>query len=226
MNRGLFNAQINTCWKIVSSLELSHDRIWYPMYRQYYPANFRGLTYLESWEKCLVNNLYNFQLTDHSLIQFRVDSFNPLKVGYSYYECPYQSLSYTEFVESELGFNIDVVRDSFMKEYSDYLNSCNLKDSVTPVRYDYDTNNYREGVHPASHIHFGYLSNIRIGTRKVLVKPLSFLLLVIRQIYPNHWTNLLENSSASIWCRNIRMNLDDVHTDYWNPKDLLELFLQ
>lgn len=226
MNRGLFRTQLNTCWEIISSLELNHERVWYPMYGRYYPANFKGLTYLEVWDKCLADHLYDFQLADNSLIQFRVDSFNPLKVGYSYYECPYQCLSYTEFVESELGFDINVVRDGFMKEYSDYLSGCTLKNSVTPVRYDYDPDSYREGIHPTSHVHFGYGSNVRIGTRKVLVKPLSFLLLVIRQIYPYHWAVLLEYSRASIWCRNIRANLDDVHTDYWNPKDLLELFLQ
>ena len=167
MNRGLFGAQLNNCWEIISYLELDYERVWYPTYEQYNPTNFKGLTYLEVWKKCLADHIYNFQLADNSLIQFRVDSFNPLKVGYSYYECPYLCLSYAEFVESELGFDIKGVRDGFMKE-----------------------------------------------------------LLVIRQIYPYHWVVLVEHRKATIWCRNIRTNLNDVHTDYWNPKDLLELFLQ
>lgn len=226
MNRGLFSTQRNICWDIIRSLELDRERIWYPMYEKYKPSNFRSITYLKVWETCLTNQIYDFQLIDNSLIQFRVDSFNPPKVGYSYYECPYQCLSYKEFIETEMGFDIMIVGDGLMEEYGDYLSGCTLKDTVTPIRYDYDPDRYEEGKHPASHVHFGHQSNIRVGTRKLLVKPLSFLLFTIRQMYPNHWAILLQDNQAPIWCRNVRTNLANVHTDYWKPKDLFELVLQ
>lgn len=224
MNRGLFGAQVNICWDIINSLELEYDRVWIPLYKNYGSSDFIGLTYLESWEKCLRNQLYDFQLTDNSLIQFRVDSFSPLKVSYSYYECPYQCLTYAEFVASEMNLDINIVRDGLSKEYGDYLNECEIKDTVTPFRYDFDPDSYGEGRHPASHIHFGHGSNIRISTRKVL-KPLSFLLLVIRQVYPVYWMVLLEDSNFPVWCSNIRVNLTDVHSAYWNPKDQFEVTL-
>ncbi len=224
MNRGLFEAQLNNCWEIIRLLNLDKERIWRPEYSKRTASVFRQLTYTELWNTCLREQLYDFQLVDNSLLQFRIDSFHPIKVGYAYYECPYKCSSYIEFV-SESGFRPKVVGDSFTKEYEDYVASCEKKDSITPLRYDYDISTYEEGRHPVSHVHFGFASNVRIGTQKILVKPLSFLLFLIRQYYPNDWVELLKHRRSRTWCRNVRDCLDDVDIIYRNDKDLLEMML-
>lgn len=225
MNKGLFAAQLDDGWDIIRLLNLDSERVWKPAYSGAQAATFRGLNYAQVWEKCLREQLYDFQLRDNSLFQFRVQSFSPAKVGYAYYECPYQCMSYEEFVTIEMGGDLADVGEALMKEYSDYIVGRSTKDTVTPLRYDYAPDDYQEARHPASHIHFGHDSNIRIGTRRILIKPLAFLLFVIRQCYPDKWLELLAERDAETWCRNVREGLDEVHADYWKAKDQLEMSL-
>jgi hypothetical protein len=225
MNKGEFETQLNIAWDIIRQLNLQFDRIWSPSYSGAQASSFRGLNYSQVWKKCLSEQLYDFQLVDNSFFQFRVESFGPVKVGYAYYECPYRCMSYSEFILQELGGDPADVGDAFMTDYSNYIVSSFPKDTVTPLRYDYAPDDYTEGRHPASHIHFGHCNNIRVGTRHILLRPLAFLLFVIRQYYPDKWIELLRDDKAWIWCRDIRDNLDEVHANYWKELDKLEMSL-
>lgn len=218
MNEGLFKTQVNECWKILRKLELEKERVFHPIYPQKPASIFRNLSYIEIWETCIAHQYYDFQLTDNSLIQFRKNS-------YVYYECPYNSLSYPEFLHEHLETTLYEVGDEFKYEYEDYLSGCEKKESVTPIRYDYDPDRYEQGRHPASHIHFGHNNHIRLATTKIL-KPLSFFLLIIRQCYPELWiTKLLKLPETKIWCKNIREQLDNVNEKFWNPFDEWEMKL-
>lgn len=106
------------------------------------------------------------------------------------------------------------------------MQTCSQKESVTPIRYDYRPQHYEEGRHPASHVHFGHMNNIRLATERVLERPLSFFLLVIRQYYPDDWVNLLQHAEAGNWCKNVRDDLGNVSTEYWRPLDQLEMILR
>jgi hypothetical protein len=98
------------------------------------------------------------------------------------------------------------------------------KISVTPLRYDYHPDLYTQGRHPASHVHFGHGSNIRIGTDRAL-KPLSFSLLVLRQYYPDTWARLIRAAETEQLCRNVRTTLDPVPGHYWGAFDKWEMLL-
>lgn len=224
MNQGLFAAQVNTGWDILRTLKLDSDRVWYPSYPENPATRFRSLSYVDVWKNCFSNQFYDFLLSDRSFIQFRADSFRPLKVSYAYYECPFQGLSYAEFIEKELELSLDDVGDFFHEEYEDYLLSCGPKETVTPIRYDYDPERYMEGLHPASHIHFGHGSNIRVGTKRIL-RPLSFLLFVIRQCYSQSWKTCLALNDASTWCKNVRDALDEIDARFLNTADYSEMIL-
>ena len=104
------------------------------------------------------------------------------------------------------------------------VNSMDSKAVVTPLRYDYKATDYKEGIHPASHVHFGFSNDIRVGTRKVM-NPVSFVLFVIRQRYPDHWVKYLGIKSSPIICRNVRQNITDVDALYWKQNDSHELVL-
>ncbi len=223
MNGGIFHSQINTGGDILKKLGLGAEFIPIPNSSRKPASFFRKLTYVETWRECYQNQYYNFLLTDSSLILFSVDNFPPLTVRYVYYECPYQAVSYFEFLVDN-GFDPREVGEEFKEDYEIYLGNVNIKETFTPIRYDFSPAQYQEGIHPASHIHIGHNNQIRIGTRKVL-RPLSFLLLIIRQCYPDHWRRLLLLESADLWCRNIREHLDDIEGQFWNNGDSNEMYL-
>lgn len=224
MNEGLFKAQLNEGWLLLCSLGLDGYRNHFPRYPDNPGALFRRMTYHHTWEMCFAKMFYDFQLFDNSLIQFRIVNGATPSYNYSYYECPYSSMTYNEFLGT-LDASYDESGDEFRQDYEAYLSSCDLKDAVTPIRYDYNPGQYVEGRHPASHLHLGFFSNIRLSTKKIL-KPLSFLLLIIRQCYPEVWSRIHERTNADILCRNIRISLEDVSNDYCNPLDLNEMILQ
>jgi len=132
-------------------------------------------------------------------------------------------MSYLDFLASN-ALNYYEVGDSFRVEYEEYLSTCKIKETFTPIRYDFAPSLYTEGRHPASHIHFGHQNEIRVGTKHIL-RPLSFLLLIIRQHYPNAWQRLIQHEEAVSWCRNVREHLDVIHDVYWNVMDEWEMIL-
>jgi hypothetical protein len=205
-------------------LELEMDRIINPDYTNLTASALRGLAYLMVWQKCIRDGMYNFHLDNGAFFQFCAESFDPFEARYSYYECPYSCISYRSYVREYLGLKPKVAGDLFMQEYSDYVLTCPQKESVTPIRYDYKPADYVEGRHPASHVHFGHLNDVRVATKRVLA-PLSFFLLIIRQHYPDSWDTLLTHQKACYWCRNVRDNLESVGAEYCKPRDKLEMAL-
>lgn len=223
MNRGSFRSQLDASWRILRTIKLDEHRNYHPNYPTN-PANqFKNLSYIDIWKECIKNQYYDMQLNNNSFIQFIASSFNPLILSYSFYECPYECLSFEDFtsqhfpdlMEQEVGLR---------QIYEDYLTDCDLRESITPLRYDFYPEHYQEGLHPASHIHFGHSNNIRIATKKIL-KPVSFLLMIIRQYYPPYWIRLLDNTNASGWCNYIRQRLNEIDLQYWNNNDKREMHL-
>jgi len=176
MNRGIFQTQLNTAWRLLKDLDVVADRAW-PHYPENAASLFRGLSYLKMWEICFQDEMAE---------------------------------EYDEF--------------KFKRDYENYLANPDIKENVTPLRYDYYPEHYVEGRHPASHFHFGNKNNVRVGTKKVLM-PLSFVLFVIRQCYPEAWQKLSGMSDAEILCRNVRDSLEDVDKEFWNKLDQWELIL-
>ncbi len=224
MKEGIFRTQINTAWDILKRLELDEERVVLPNYPRRAASMFRHLSYLETWKLCFQEQYYDFQLSDSSLLQFTVDSYSPLALRYVYYECPYQSLTYADFLE-EQGTSRHEVGDELVPDYEDYLSTCDMKETVTPIRYDYSPEQYMAGIHPASHIHFGHRNSVRVATKNIL-RPLSFLCLIIRQCYPDAWRQLLTIQEAESWCKNVRENLERVNEQFWNSLDKWEMILQ
>ncbi len=227
MPSGHFGAHLNSSGELLSDIKLQKERIWYPNYNSFNASVFRNLSYLDTWKTCIVGQLYDFQLIDNSLLQFRFDNTNPLDISFAYYECPFNCLTIDEFLVDQFGADaaIDLDEGDFVEEYEQYLDTCKLKETVTPIRYDYDPNSYFEGLHPAAHFHFGHGSEIRLGATKVYDNPLSFVLMIIRQHYPNKWKDLLANPKMDTWCRNVRSVPSDVPAVYIKPKDKYELYL-
>jgi hypothetical protein len=209
MNKGLFATQINTVWDILRALELAEYRNYYPNYSAITISKVKNLSYLDAWRLFYINKAFNFQLGACCLLQFRMLKKNKkLYLNYVYYECPYDIISYKEFIENEIRADYNQVKDIFINEYEDYVQSCDIKETVTPIRYDLNIDNFEEGVHPVSHVHIGHENDLRLGAVKIW-KPLSFALFIIRQCHKEAWRELINMSKANIWSRNIRQNLDN-----------------
>ena len=225
MNRGLFAAQVNKAEKILKELELHGERIYSPLYNQYEASFFRGKNYLEIWRSCFDKQLYDLKLSDDSLVQFRANSFAPLDISYLYLECPLRNfVPFERFIELQVVPEEEKDLFALQREYDYYIATLEREDAVTPIRYDYNPELYEEGRHPASHVHFGHSSEIRLGAKKVL-RPLSFLFFVIRQCYPDIWVQFIQKDSADHLCRNVREHLDDVAEKCWNKLDNWEMVL-
>ncbi len=220
MNQGLFSAHINHIERILKSLDLFKERNKKPSYSSYGASSFRNRRYVDIWEFCYEKQIYDFLLQDDSLLQFRANSFRPsLDVNYVYYECPYiPKESFEKFFEQakiERGEDLDKY-ELLVEEYE--LRPLEKRETVTPLRYDYSPELYSRGRHPASHIHFGYENNIRVGTRKIL-RPLSFTLFIIRQCYPDQWDKLKNQEGTGLLCKNISVDLEDVPEEYFRELD-------
>jgi hypothetical protein len=102
------------------------------------------------------------------------------------------------------------------------MNAC-VSESPVMIRYDYAPDDYNEGLHPASHLHIGFESEIRIGCKCIML-PQTFILKIVRQCYPNEWYALLNVENLFNAYKNIletHINeLDKIDAFYFNLKIL------
>jgi hypothetical protein len=231
---GRFQAQLNTVDVILGRVGLLEERTLSPN-KGLGVSFFKGKSYRQIYEDCVREFAFDFRLIDQSLLFFLKDGRNLHDGGlsFSYYECPVQVMPYKEFVGAQIGvspfdqdFEETVAQfgDDSRAEYEQYVSTTDSKNLVTPIRYDCKASDYKEGRHPASHVHFGFGNEIRVGTRRVM-NPISFILMILRQCYPDQWQPLCRTQYASAWCRNVRENIDQVDGTYWNNADELELVL-
>lgn len=222
---GKFRSELNSIEAFLNSNELLDERNHLPndeldvsLYRKY--------TYKENWENLVKDNVYDFYLTDNSIFVFKLNPSSK-KISFSYYECPYNCMTYKEFL------NDNGVKDEYDKSfkdlYEDYLLSdCDLKENPVTFRYDLDFDSYYSGLHPVSHLHVGFKNNIRIGIDKIF-NAFSFFSFVLRQHYPARWKFLIDNKVPG----NLYLNgylkekgkLIVIDKKYWNNLDESEMFL-
>ncbi|MHC4119386.1 MAG: DUF2290 domain-containing protein [Planctomycetota bacterium] len=225
MNKGLFEAHINTAWEILNALGLAEYRNYWPDYSTITMSEVRNLSYAEGWKLCYRKRVFHFQLQGCCLLQFNMKSNGQnLCLNYVYYECPYDIVSYKDFVENELRADYAHGGDLYAKEYGDYVQSCGVKESVTPIRYDLDLDSYEEGIHPASHVHIGHDNELRLGAERIW-RPLSFVLFIIRQYHPEKWKKLVNMNKACLWGRNVRDKLDKAQLVFDSDLDKMQVIL-
>jgi hypothetical protein len=178
------------------------------------------MRYKDYWEFCFRNSAYNFQLKDNCLIQF---SFKGTNVSYSYLGCPYNCLSYEDFVIDQ-EFDYDEVGDGLNDEYMLYISQCDVVESPNMIRYDLDSSSYIEGRHPAAHLHVGLNNHIRICIIKKL-DLVAFVFFVLRQNYPDIWHNFIRDATNHPIVSKHKVGLTVVERKYFNQMDEWEFYL-
>lgn len=216
-----FYTSCDDCNRLVKDAHLFASGVVKPVYPPDMPAIMRKLDYKAAWRKCIDEGWYNIQLVDQSLIQFKRTEKS---MSYSYLQCPFFIKSFEEYAFERMGEDWAECEDDLREEYDFFAASESAERSVTPVRYDYEPDLYRNGFHPAGHFHFGLGNETRVGAKKLLL-PTSFILFIIRQFYPSKWDSILAHNNKIVICRDVRDNLVDVSAHFCHSFDLDEMYL-
>lgn len=186
------------------------------------PAIVRDLRekpYIDQWRTALENDWYHVRLEDHSLLMF---SESDHSASFSFLQCPLDVPTFRSYLDS-IGLKYtERNRINHRDNYEMVWITSSPREHLTPIRFDYDENGYRCGTHPVSHIHIGLGNQIRIGVNRRMT-AVSFVLFVMRQLYPECWERILNHREAARLPKIIRTDCQDLKTDHWRDGDTIEL---
>lgn len=178
----------------------------------------RELDYLDRWRTVLERGWFHVKTTDQSLFLFQ----EGLCSSYSFLHCPLEIIPFVDYLNLVLRVeNTPENRRSYREEYEFLFETSSEKRHVTPIRFDYDENGYNSGVHPVAHVHVGLDNQIRIFSNKM--NPTSFVLFVMRHMYPRSWERLIGRTNADQYLRAIRHTNTKLAPRFVTSDDLLEL---
>lgn len=223
-----FRAKVKQAGEVLSAVGLlAHANPWPPVYAGM-AKDVRKQPYRKEWEHYESKSLFDFKLTDGSLFQFKDAPEAHTERSFCFYESPLAVDDFETFVVTTYDVTINELGELIEgaeEDYEAYLSSADLKRAIAAIRYDHSPPLYREGCHPASHVHVGHGNEVRIGTRRVM-NPVSFTLFVVRQVYPNHWTRLLDLDIAAEHVKHVRQSLDAIDSTFQGTRDMWELYLE
>ena len=218
IGEGKFQANLATGFSLLDRVKLAAYRNYRPMVNQATTELLRASgSYVELYSRYLTLQAHDYLLDDGSFFFFRRNLADRTLLSYGYFESPYNGSSYTQFT-TEFG-----EPEGSWEEYEEYCAQRSSKPHVLPLRYDWSPCLYREGAHPASHLHMGHESELRLAVDAMLT-PLQFVLLILRHFYVKVW----ETSACQLpdVVRAVGAISDsDVVPDYRKGRDLLELRL-
>lgn len=219
LNLGRFYAQLNTLSGILRSINLLEEYNMYPEQINLSLSEVRKCNYHDLWKIYFTNNYYHFRLIDNSLICFNPDNFS-----FSFIDNPFVCISFNDFI---IEHDLMDEEDQYIlyPDYEQYLSECSFKEFPLSIRYDYAENSYNEGLHPVSHLHIGEGNNSRIGLIHKL-DPESFVYLIIRQVYPEYWNEILNKGGHLKKIKTNKNNLVVINNNYYNSRDQLEMYLK
>lgn len=221
---GSFRTQLQSCNRLLRDLNLV-------AYFNQYPASGpkvveklrKAETYEELYRQYLALNAANMILNDGAILFFLRTPNQRTKLSYGYLECPYLVPTYAEFQAEFLG----VSRPDSLEDWEDYevvRSQSPRRSHVTPLRFDWSPTLYREGAHPAAHLHVGHQTDVRLAV-DVIMEPIHFILMVLRQYYLSAWE---DHGSSRDEVRSAAGKLSgcEVESTYVKGRDLLELRLR
>ena len=172
------------------------------------------MSYTEKYKFYYKNKNFSFILKDLSIIGFEDGD-----TGFFYFQSPYSNSVnlYNEYCKNQCFYQIsDLLTDELEEREHPFY-----------ARYDYSEGQYAEGSHPVAHMHLGVDTEIRIASERKL-KPMSFVLFILRQFYPNEWIVFLTlaslRSHRETALKSVRQNLVKVDSSYRKTGDFFEMY--
>lgn len=184
-------------------------------------GTLRELAYVDQWKTSIDNRWFHVLLEDSSFFQFNDHTSRP---SFTFFHCPLNIVSIREFLDIKglrcCTRNINEYRE----EYDFYTSTAGLREHVIPIRFDYDPNGYKPGVHPLAHLHLGLENEIRICVSHKL-SVVSFVFFVMRQMYPGNWEYLCSQIPLPHLKNKARSGISAHPNCFWSDIDKLELYL-
>lgn len=200
------------------------------------PVRFGGITtkspeisdkydYVAIYNQAIEIFDYVFLLFDESILQFdySTDMRRNLFIRYAYYQCPYEYLSYEQYL-SNIGFLYEEAGEAFQTDYEQALSEASLEAHYMHIRYDYSVDEYTLAVHPASHVHIGHLGSIRIPIQ-MIITPYMFVLFVLKQCYYSEWKHLIKDRKFRNALQTSKTSCSLLDSTVFGDLDKKELYL-
>lgn len=175
----------------------------------------KKMQYVEKYILYYKKKYYSFLLNDLSIVGFETASS-----GFFYFQVPFSNmeeyLQLYDLNKTEYIHDLDFMLDDLLPMQHPFYS-----------RYDYAEEQYTEGRHPVAHIHLGVNTSMRVACQCKL-QPMSFVLFVLRQFYPEKWEQMfnateIKSQRANI-LKSVRENLSKVSSDFMKEKDLYEMY--
>lgn len=183
--------------------------------------------YEEIYNVALKNMDFDYILEDDSFFQFSCDTgAEGLEKGYiryAYFECPRKIVTYQEFLAQNELF-IDEDDGAFIDYYEQEKSESALKNTVTPIRYDYDYGLFKPIHHPISHLHIGHNNQVRIPLNKIIT-PAKFVIFVLRNVYPKQWKEAFEREQFKSLCLSAKNSCSDLEIDFFHEEEKKMLYM-
>ncbi len=180
----------------------------------------RALPYAQMWTLANSKRWFHIQLEDLSIFQFQIRP----SPSFHFMECPLEIPTYADFLSTQGVDYRERNNPIYLDQYQEVIDTASLKLHITPMRYDYDSNAYRAGVHPAAHLHIGLNNQIRLRLSREM-NARAFLLFVIRHRYPEAWYKLINSTLRDRLEKYVRSGLLMLSDRYKKAEDSYELSL-
>ncbi|MDA2261063.1 DUF2290 domain-containing protein [Bacillus cereus group sp. Bc200] len=234
MNVGSILDSLNDVKRILKGIELYKETnktrkmsLFIDKYSEEFIKSSQGNNYELIYKTAMKNTDYDFLLVDDSFFQFScmlVDgNLDKGSIRYAYYENPRSYPTYENFLEN-LGFTYEECGDEWRLDYEREIDEARLKNSVTPIRYDYDFKIYQPIHHPVSHIHIGHNNDVRIASSKILT-PAKFVSFVLRNTYKKQWKSAFSKEEFKDLCRSTKHSCYDLDRSLFVQEERDFLFM-
>ena len=233
MNEGKFNDSLRWCHTLLKTLKIVKQE--YIPRTVDYSEDSKALAQSETSTyqaiyKTAVNNLdYEFSMVDDSLLQLYL---NGNIIRYAFIQNPIQPLSFSDFLR-EIFDDKDIPTDEdklnelqseLQEDYEQRLNDQRLNDKAIYLRYDFDQTGYKPRVHSYAHLHIGLNQDFRIPVHSI-VTPLSFVVTIIKWLYPNYWMTLLGDIELKEQFDNYKSKDENMEETMWQDSEFKDFFL-
>lgn len=229
MTDNSFNIKVNTdVVRFLKAIKMYKDCIYKAEdhYSKELKQVARDNDYKKIFDLIMTSYSYDVILEDDSIFQIHKsgDDYRYMFMQSYRHKCTFEE--FLTNINSDTSLFSDEDKEllrSFYEEDSD--DSCYItRNNPLCIRYDVAEDQYKEGIHPYSHLHIGLGNEMRIPVSIVLT-PEMFVMFAIKMAYPDVWKKY-ESENAIIEMHNtFKKQCDKIKKAYWSDKDQRDLYI-
>lgn len=182
----------------------------------------RGLVTV--YKEIIEKHDYDILLFDDAFFQFDylINAEKELRIRYIYFPCPYDFPTYHEYLVAQ-GLDYRIVGETSREEYEQELSEAGFKSGQGYLRYEFSIEEYKSGEHPASHIHVGPNTEIRLPSSKIIT-PMAFVMFALKQVYFNKWVAWIKKKDFKDTYIACKKSCPEVSPAFFSREDQHELY--